>query len=90
MGDSTKAGGTLPLNDASQWPLRMTRRETAHVLRISVRHLARRISSGLFPQPDGGSRGTWARDVVERYVKGGIREFDKRAERDARRKPSPK
>lgn len=74
---------TLPLNDITAWPLRMTRQEVAKVLRVSERELRRRVQVGRFPSADDGR--TWSRDVIERYVKGGIKEFERQAERRERR-----
>lgn len=74
---------TLPLHDPSQWPVRMTRCEVAHVLRISVRWLEVRITKGQFPRWD--SDWMWDRDTVARYAQGGIRHFDAALARQRRR-----
>lgn len=73
----------IALHDPSQWPLRMTVLEIAAVLRISRRSLYDRIAQGRFPASDDGR--SWSRALVQRYVEGQIKEFEKRAERDARR-----
>lgn len=70
---------TIPLHDPSLWPMRMTRQDTATVLRISERELRRRIAQHRFPVPDDGR--TWSREMVERYAKGTIREFERQYER---------
>lgn len=64
-----------PLHDATQWPLRMTRAEVAHVCRRSVRWVEIRMKRGTFPRPDGD--GMWARAVVQRYVEGGIKAYER-------------
>jgi hypothetical protein len=71
----------LPLNDVTQWPLLMTRAEVATVIRVSPRTLRRLVAEGRFPPP---IRGTWARDVVDRYVHGQRREFERQAARRLR------
>lgn len=63
------------LADPSTWPMRMVRAEVAAVLRISQRELRRRIVAGRFPAADDGR--TWERDVVDRYVRGGIKSFER-------------
>lgn len=70
---------TIDLSNPSTWPLRMLRAECAAILRISLREMHRRIQQGRFPPPDDGR--TWHRSVVQRYVDGGVREFEKRAQR---------
>jgi hypothetical protein len=70
---------TIALHDSNLWPLRLTRSEVARIIRISDRELRRRIFEGRFPKPDDGK--TWDRDVVIRYVKGGIRQLEREAER---------
>lgn len=73
----------LPLNDPSQWPLRMTHAEVARVIRVSRRELWRRIAQGRFPQADDGR--TWARATVERYALGQVKEFERSAAQRKRR-----
>lgn len=65
--------------DRSTWPDRMQRHIVAAVCGFSLRELYRRIASGRFPKPDDGR--TWHKPVIERYVDGGVREFEKRAQR---------
>lgn len=74
---------SLPLNDPSQWPLRMTRREVAQVCRISERELRRRIKQGRFPKTDDGV--TWSRGSVETFVAGKVRDFERTFEQEQRR-----
>lgn len=74
---------SLPLHDPSLWPVRMTRSEVAQVLRISARTLRDRMRAARFPSPDDGI--SWDRDVVIRYVRGGVKAFEERAERKAQR-----
>jgi hypothetical protein len=66
---------TLDLAQPTSWPLRMTRPEVAHVLRISDRELRRRVFEGRFPKADDGR--TWDRDTVERYARGGVKAFER-------------
>jgi hypothetical protein len=66
---------SLDIADPATWPVRMTRREIATVLRISERGLRRRIIGARFPAADDGR--TWARDMVIRYCTGGITRFEK-------------
>lgn len=73
----------IALHDPALWPVRMTVHEIAAVLRISRRSLYDRIARGRFPHSDDGR--SWDRDVVERYVKGGIKAFEKQAARCERR-----
>lgn len=82
MSAAPKPALALPLHDPSQWPMRMTRDEVAHVCRRSRRWLEIRIARGEFPPPDGDRM--WARATVRRYVEGGIQQFDQAA-RSARR-----
>jgi hypothetical protein len=74
---------SIPLHDPKLWPVRLTRAEIAAVLRISQRELRRRIAQGRFPQSDDGR--TWHRDVVQRYAEGGIKQFERQAEKRERR-----
>lgn len=66
----TPAAVTLPLHDATQWPLRMTRDEVAHVTRRSTRTLHTMLKAGAFPMP--GSDRMWARAQVVAYLEGDI------------------
>jgi hypothetical protein len=66
---------TLSLSDPSQWPLYMTRAEVAHVLRRSPRTIERRIARRRMPQPTGD--GMFLRDEIEKYIRGGVRAFDR-------------
>lgn len=72
----------LPLHDPAQWPLRMTREQVAAVHQRSVSWLRARVAAHRFPRPD--SDGRWCRDVVRRYAEGGIKEFDRAAEKRER------
>lgn len=74
---------TISLSDSATWPLRMTVAEVAYVMRWSKRSLYDRIKQGRFPKSDDGR--SWDRDVVERYAKGGIKAFERDAEKRARR-----
>lgn len=69
----------VDIGQPGTWPMRLLRAEVATVCRISVRELQRRISTGRFPPPDDGR--TWARDVVQRYVEGGIKQFERQRSR---------
>jgi hypothetical protein len=70
---------TLDLSTPTSWPVRMVRAEICAVLRISDRELRRRIFECRFPKSDDGR--TWHRDVVQRYAEGGIKQFEREAER---------
>jgi hypothetical protein len=72
----------IDIADPRTWPMRMKVLEVCAVLRISRSELYRRIDSGRFPKADGG---TWSRDFVENYVRGGIKQFERNAEQRARR-----
>lgn len=71
----------LPLNDPSQWPLRMTKAETAHVLRWSVKTLERKVRAGVVPLPDADR--FFIRAEIEHFLKGNVRQFDKRRKKVA-------
>lgn len=73
----------LSLSDATTWPMRMTKHETAYVLRRSRRSLDDLIAQGRFPKPDDGR--TWAREVVIEYAKGKAKEYERAAAEHARR-----
>ncbi len=73
---------TLPLHDPTQWPLRMTRADVAHVLRCDRSTLYLRIKRHLFPPPDLDRM--WPRATVQRYAEGNIQEFGRQAKRTAR------
>lgn len=73
----------LSLTDYSQWPIRMTRTEVAHVCRCSRTTFYERVRTHRFPQPDGD--GMWARATVVAYLTGGIQKFDDRHEREQRK-----
>lgn len=70
-----KAPGTLSLSDSSTWPIRMTLAEVAYVSRKSVRTIQRRIRQGLMFNAD--SDGLFEREAVAKYLRGGIRIFEK-------------
>jgi hypothetical protein len=74
---------SLPLHDPSQWPVRMTVHEVAHVCRVSVRTVQRRVEAEAMPGPDRD--GFFVRDEIARFLQGGVREFDKRRDRALRR-----
>lgn len=65
----------LPLHDPSQWPLYMTRQQVAYVMQKSPRTIERKIARGLMPQPT--SDGRFIRDEIERYLRGGVRDYDR-------------
>lgn len=77
------AAMTLDLSNPESWPVRMVLDEVAQALRISRRSLYDRIATGRFPKSDDGR--SWDRDVVVRYVKGGVRQFERKAEEQQRR-----
>lgn len=78
----TAQGYSLPLNDPSQWPLRMTRDEVLHVIRRKGAWLRLRMKQGRFPRPD--SDFMWSREDIRKYAQGGIRQFDAMAARTAK------
>jgi hypothetical protein len=65
----------LPLHDATQWPLRMTKAEVAHVCRGSVRTIERRVADGVMPGPDGD--GFFLRVEIVNFLNGNVRKFDR-------------
>jgi len=68
----------LPLHDACQWPLRMTKAEVAHVTRWSLRMLRDKVCKEQFPQPTGGF---FVRAEIVAFIQGGSRKFDRQHER---------
>lgn len=73
---------TLALNDPSQWPLRMTFAEVAHVMRVCHATLFARIKSGRMFRADSDHK--FERDAVIRYIRGGIKRFDEECDKRER------
>lgn len=72
-----------PIHDPSQWPLRLSIAQFAHVWGVSRDTVERRIKAGTCIAPDSDRK--FSRESVTWFLSRGISQMDEQREREARR-----